>query len=111
MPGKPTDKAWLHKASQTWCITLDGKRQYLDCDYKVACHKVRKLRADQKPATALCLSGFGFPIHKPTVREIRIVAVRGSDGQPATRRLPATAPDDANTKSRRDNLLIGFSSR
>ncbi len=48
MPRRPADKPWLHKASQMWCITLDGKRQYLDRDYKVACRKLRKLRADQE---------------------------------------------------------------
>ena len=48
VPRKPADKPWLHKASQTWCITLDGKRQYLDRDYKVACRKLRKLRAEQE---------------------------------------------------------------
>lgn len=50
MPRRPADKPWLHKASQTWCITLDGKRQYLDRDYKVACRKLRKLRAEQERA-------------------------------------------------------------
>lgn len=48
MPRKPADKPWLHKSSQMWCITLDGKRQYLDRDYKVACRKLRKVRADQE---------------------------------------------------------------
>ena len=50
MPRRPAERPWLHKASQMWCITLDGKRQYLDRDYRVACRKLKKLRADQERA-------------------------------------------------------------
>ena len=40
-------KPWLHSPSGYWCVTLDGKREYLDKDYQVA---GRKLKADSLPA-------------------------------------------------------------
>lgn len=41
-------KPWLHKASEFWCATISGKREYLDRDYKVACRKLNELRAAEK---------------------------------------------------------------
>jgi len=38
-------KPWLHKASGFGCVTISGKREYLDRDYRVACRKLNELRA------------------------------------------------------------------
>ncbi len=48
MPRKSSNKPWLHSGSGFWCTWLNGKREYLDKDYKVACRKLRALKADQK---------------------------------------------------------------
>ncbi|MBX7169230.1 MAG: site-specific integrase [Pirellulales bacterium] len=46
------DRPWLHKASGFWCATIEGRRVYLDHDYKVACRKLRGLIADAKRRAA-----------------------------------------------------------
>ena len=48
MPRKSSNKPWLHSGSGFWCIWIDGKRVYLDKDYKSAYHKLRAIKADQK---------------------------------------------------------------
>jgi integrase len=45
MARKSSDKPWLHKASGFWCVTLAGKRSYLDKDYRTACRKLKSLRS------------------------------------------------------------------
>lgn len=47
MSRKPSDKPWLHANSGYWCATVNGKREYLDKDYKLACRKLRASRARQ----------------------------------------------------------------
>jgi integrase len=43
--GRPrSTKPWHHAKSGFWCATIDGKREYLDKDYKVACRKLKELR-------------------------------------------------------------------
>lgn len=49
MPRRPSDRPWLHSKSGFWCATIDGRRVYLDHDYKVAC---RKLAASIREAKA-----------------------------------------------------------
>jgi len=41
MPRRPVDRPWLHNASGFWCATIEGRRVYLDRDYKVAERKLR----------------------------------------------------------------------
>jgi integrase len=48
MGRKPLDKPWLHNSTGYWCITFDGKREYLDRDYQVACRKLKALKARRK---------------------------------------------------------------
>ena len=48
MARRSTGKPWLHEKSGYWCSYFDGKRVYLDKDYKVACRKLRQLKADRK---------------------------------------------------------------
>ncbi|MFV2068267.1 MAG: tyrosine-type recombinase/integrase [Pirellulales bacterium] len=48
MARRPSGKPWLHEQSGYWCTSVERKRVYLDTDYKVACRKLRQLRADQK---------------------------------------------------------------
>ena len=47
MSRKPSDKPWLHAKSGYWCATANGKREYLDKDYKLAFRKLRASRAWQ----------------------------------------------------------------
>jgi hypothetical protein len=44
MSRKPSEKPWLHAKSGFWCTTLNGRREYLDKDYRVACKKLTALR-------------------------------------------------------------------
>lgn len=48
MPRKPSNRPWLHSPSGYWCVTVDGRRTYLDKDYKVACRKLKALQAAGK---------------------------------------------------------------
>jgi integrase len=48
MARRSTGKPWLHEKSGYWCTSVDRKRVYLDKDYKVACRKLRQLKADRK---------------------------------------------------------------
>ena len=48
MPRQRLTKPWLHEASGYWCTSIDRTRIYLDKDYRVACRKLRDLRADRK---------------------------------------------------------------
>jgi hypothetical protein len=48
MGRKPSDKPWLHNQSGYWCITLDGKREYLDKNYQFAVRKLKALIARRK---------------------------------------------------------------
>ena len=48
MGRKPSGKPWLHSTSGYWCVTLNGKREYLDRDYKVAGRKLKALVARRK---------------------------------------------------------------
>ncbi len=48
MARKPSQTPWLHSPTGYWCITLNGKREYLDKDYKVACRKQKELIARRK---------------------------------------------------------------
>ncbi len=48
MARRSTGKSWLHEKSGYWCTSVDRKRVYLDQDYKVACRKLRQLKADRK---------------------------------------------------------------
>ena len=48
MGRKPSGKPWLHSPSGYWCVTLDGKREYLDKDYQVAGRKLKALIARRK---------------------------------------------------------------
>ncbi len=48
MGRKPSDKPWHHNPTGYWCVTLDGKREYLDRDYQVACRKLKALKARRK---------------------------------------------------------------
>ena len=41
-------RPWLHQKSGYWCTSQNGKRIYLDRDYKVACRKLREWLADQE---------------------------------------------------------------
>ena len=47
MARKRSSKPYLHKASGCWCTSVDRKRVYLDKDYRVACRKLRELRATE----------------------------------------------------------------
>ena len=47
MPRKPSQTPWLHAKSGFWCTTLNGRREYLDKVYRVACKKLAVLRKDQ----------------------------------------------------------------
>lgn len=48
MGRKSSGKPWLHSPSGYWCVTLDGKREYLDKDYQVAVRKLKALIARRK---------------------------------------------------------------
>ena len=48
MPRKPSDKPWPHTPSGYWCATVNGRREYLDKDYKAACRKLKALRSQAK---------------------------------------------------------------
>ena len=48
MARKSSGRPWPHGASGWWCTTLNGKRKKLDKDYRVACRKLKELRARQK---------------------------------------------------------------
>jgi hypothetical protein len=48
MGRKPLDKPWLHSPTGYWCVTFDGKREYLDRDYQVARRKLKALKARRK---------------------------------------------------------------
>ena len=48
MPRKASDKPWLQNATGWWCATVNGKRVYLDKDYKVACRKLNILLARKR---------------------------------------------------------------
>lgn len=52
MSRHPVDRPWLHNASGFWCATIEGRRVYLDHDYKVACRKLRERVADAKRRAA-----------------------------------------------------------
>lgn len=52
MPRKASDKPWLHAKSGFWCITVNGKRAYLDRDYRAACSKLKTLRSEAKRQVA-----------------------------------------------------------
>lgn len=47
MPRQRLSKPWLHQASSYWCTSIDRKRVYLEKDFRVACQKLRQLRAEQ----------------------------------------------------------------
>ncbi len=47
--GRPrSKKPWHHAPSGYWCCTVNGKREYLDRDYKLACRKLNELRSKVK---------------------------------------------------------------
>ncbi|MBX3426580.1 MAG: tyrosine-type recombinase/integrase, partial [Pirellulales bacterium] len=46
MARRTTGKPWLHEPSGYWCTSVARRRIYLDKDYKVACRKLRELRAE-----------------------------------------------------------------
>lgn len=48
MARKRSTKPYLHEASGFWCMSQNRKRIYLDKDYKVACRKMREVRATEK---------------------------------------------------------------
>lgn len=48
MARQKADKPWHHQASGFWCVTIEGKRVYLDKDYKTACQKLKALKAKVK---------------------------------------------------------------
>lgn len=48
MPRRPAMRPWLHNPSGFWCATVEGRRVYLDHDYKVACAKLRERLAEAK---------------------------------------------------------------
>ena len=48
MGRKPSGKPWLHAPTGYWCVTLGGKREYLDKDYQVAVRKLKALIARRK---------------------------------------------------------------
>ncbi len=50
MPRRRLTKPWLHARSGYYCTYSEGKRVYLDRDYRVACRKLRDLKARQKRA-------------------------------------------------------------
>lgn len=52
MPRRPIDRPWLHTASGYWCATIEGRRVYLDRDYKVAERKLRAQLAELKRRAA-----------------------------------------------------------
>lgn len=52
MSRRPVDRPWLHKASGQFCATVEGRRVYLDRDYRVACRKLRERIADAKRRAA-----------------------------------------------------------
>ena len=76
MPRRPATKPWLHQSSGMWCITIEGKRQYLDRDYKSACRKLRKIRSDQKLARQILIA------RRLVERGVRFVQVWHGEGQP-----------------------------
>ena len=49
MPCRRLTKPWLHARSY-YCTSLDGKRVYLDRDYRAACQKLRELKLQQQRA-------------------------------------------------------------
>ena len=48
MGRKPSDKPWMHGPSGFWCATVNGSREYLDRDEKVAGRKLKSLRRKAK---------------------------------------------------------------
>ena len=46
MPAR-SSKPWFHKKSGYWCTSKQGRRIYLDRDYKVAASKLRGMRAQE----------------------------------------------------------------
>jgi PAS domain S-box-containing protein len=44
MPRKAVNKPWFHAASGLYCATVNGKREYLDADFSIACRKLRQFR-------------------------------------------------------------------
>ena len=47
MPRRSLTKPWFHAASSFYCTSIDGKRVYLDRNYRVACRKLRDIRQRQ----------------------------------------------------------------
>ena len=52
MPRRSADRPWLHSRSGFWCATVEGRRVYLDHDYKVACRKLTALLKEAKQRAA-----------------------------------------------------------
>jgi len=61
MVRKTSDKPWLHAASQFWCSTVRGKREYLDKDYKAACRKLKIIREQVATGEPLNREWLGAP--------------------------------------------------